>query len=131
MFRKTVVARALSIAFSTAALSAAVLPTAFAQSNAAGTVYGTVAPGTATSVVLKNLDTNQTRTTAVEAGGKFQLTALPIGRYQATLMNGATAGSSATIEVLAGQGVEAVFATGAVQSVEVTGRRSRIDVSNA
>jgi hypothetical protein len=131
MFRKNVVARALSIAFSTAALSAAVMPAAFAQSNAAGTVYGTVAPGAATSVVLRNVDTNQTRTATVDASGKFQATALPIGRYRATMMNGSSTGASADLEVLAGQGVEAVFATGAVQTVQVTGRRSRIDVSNA
>lgn len=132
MLRKTVVARALTIAFSTAALSAALAPVAFAQSNAAGTVYGNVAAGSATSVTLRNIDTNQTRTSAIDATGKFTVTALPIGRYKVTVMNGSTVRSSTDVEVLAGQGVEAFFAVpGAVQQVQVTGRRSRIDVSNA
>jgi hypothetical protein len=124
MLRKTVVARALSIAFSSAALSVAVTTPAMAQSSAAGTAYGEVAPGSA--VVLKNLDTNATRTVTADARGKFQVTALPIGRYKIT-----AGAKSADIEVLAGQGVEAVFAEAGVQAVTISGRRSRIDVSTA
>jgi hypothetical protein len=131
MLRKTVLVRALQLAFSTAALSAAVMPTAMAQSNATGNVYGKVAPGTASSIVLKNLDTNQTRTGNVEPNGSFTVTALAIGRYSVTLMKGSTAGASATVEVLAGQGVEAPFSVDGVQAVQVTGRRSRIDISSA
>jgi hypothetical protein len=131
MLRKTVVARALSIAFSTAALSAAVMQPAAAQSNAAGTVYGKVAAGAATSVAIRNLDTNQQRTLPVDGSGTFSASALPIGRYRVTLQGGSQNGKTTEVEVLAGQGVEAVFATGDVARVEVTGRRSRIDVSNA
>ncbi|NVD69990.1 TonB-dependent receptor [Duganella sp. BJB1802] len=130
MLRKTVLVNALSIAFGTAAMTVAVMQPAMAQSNASGTVYGRVAPGTATTVVLKNLDTNQTRTTAVDASGGFSVSSMPIGRYSVTLMSGGAAGSTTSLEVLAGQGVEAVFSTG-VQSVQVTGRRSRIDISSA
>ncbi len=130
MFRKTVLVRALSVAFSTAALSAAVMSPAMAQSNAAGTIYGRVAPGS--TVVLKNVDTNQTRTVTADGNGQFQASALAIGHYKATVMKSGTAAESAEVDVLAGQGVEAVFvAAGAVQSIEVSGRRSRIDVSSA
>ncbi|MFL6673113.1 MAG: hypothetical protein ACJ8LG_07470 [Massilia sp.] len=95
-------------------------------------MFGAVPAGSASAVVLKNLDTNLTRTATVDARGNFQATALPIGHYRATLMKGASAGASVELDVLAGQGVEAVFpANGAVQSVEVTGRRTRIDVSRA
>ena len=130
MLRKTVLVNALSIAFGTAALTMAVVQPAMAQSNAGGTVYGRVAPGSATSVVLKNLDTNQTRTTAVDASGTFSVTSMPVGRYSATLVNGSTQGATTNLEVLVGQGVEAVFATG-VQTVQVSGRRSRIDMTSA
>jgi hypothetical protein len=130
MLRKTVLVNALSLAFGTAALTMAVVQPAMAQSNASGTVYGRVAPGSATSVVLKNLDTNQTRTTAVDANGAFSVSSLPVGRYSATLQNGTTPGASTNLEVLVGQGVEAVFSSG-VQTVQVSGRRSRIDMSNA
>ena len=131
MFRKTVLVHALSIAFSTAALTVAIMPAAMAQSNVSGNVYGKVAPGSATSVVIKSLDTNQTRTLQVDAAGTFTATALPIGRYSVTLMKGAAAGQSANVDVLAGQGVEAVFIAPGVQSVEVTARRTRIDISSA
>ena len=131
MFRKTVLVNALSLAFSTAALTVAVVQPVMAQSNASGTVYGRVAAGSATSVVLKNLDTNLTRTAPVEANGSFNVTALPIGRYVVTLQNGTAAGGTSNLEVLAGQGVEAVFGEKGVQAVQITGRRSRIDVSSA
>lgn len=131
MLKKTVVARALSIAFSTAALSAAVMAPAAAQSNAAGTLYGRVAPGAATSVVIRNLDTNQQRTISVDANGSFSASALAIGRYRATLQGGSMNGQTSEVDVIAGQGVEAVFTTGEVTTVQVSGRRNRIDVSNA
>jgi hypothetical protein len=131
MLRKKILVRALALAFTGAALSAAVMQPAMAQSNAAGNVYGKVAPGAATTVVLKNLDTNQTRSASVEANGSFALSALPIGRYSATLMKGGAPGASTEIEVLAGQGVEALFAQDGLQSVQVTGRRNRIDISSA
>ncbi|KQN79074.1 hypothetical protein ASF04_00835 [Duganella sp. Leaf61] len=131
MLRKTVLVNALSLAFATAAMTVAVVQPVMAQSNASGTVYGRVAAGSASSVVLKNLDTNLTRTAPVDASGSFNVTALPIGRYTVTLQQGATAGATSNIEVLAGQGVEAQFAAAGTQTVQITGRRSRIDVSSA
>ena len=131
MFRKTVVARALTIAFATAALTVAIVPSAMAQSNASGSVYGKIVPGSATSAVIKNLDTNQTRTVQIDAAGTFTATALPIGRYNVTLMKASSAGQTSTVEVLAGQGVEAAFETAGIQTVQVNARRTRIDISSA
>jgi hypothetical protein len=104
---------------------------AAAQSNAAGTVYGKVASGAATSVTLRNLDTNQQRTVQVDPTGSFTASALAIGRYRATLQGGSMNGKTAEVEVIPGQGVEAVFTTSDVAKVEVTGRRTRIDVTSA
>ncbi|HEU4373934.1 MAG TPA: TonB-dependent receptor [Telluria sp.] len=72
------------------------------------------------------MDTNAVRTVTADASGKFQITALPIGRYTAT-----SGGKTAELEVLAGQGVEAQFIGAGVQAVTISGRRTRIDVSNA
>jgi hypothetical protein len=131
MLRKTVVARALMLAFSGAALTVGMTAPALAQSNAAGSIFGKVATGAGDSVVLKNNDTNQTRTSAVDANGAFRVTSLPIGNYTVTLMKGASTVGTTSLEVLAGQGVEAAFPAAGVQTVQVTGRRSRIDVSNS
>ncbi|HEX9173137.1 MAG TPA: carboxypeptidase-like regulatory domain-containing protein, partial [Telluria sp.] len=107
-----------------AAISTIAVP-AMAQSNVVGSVYGTATPGAA--VVLKNLGTNQTRTVTADPAGKFQASGMAIGSWQVT-----TGGKVATVEVIAGQGAEAVLdAPVAVQSVQISGRRSRIDVSNA
>lgn len=131
MLKKTVLVRALSIAFSTAALSAVVMQPAAAQSNAAGSLYGKLAPGAASTVLIRNTDTNQQRTVRVDADGSFSASALAIGHYRLTLQGGSRAGQTADADVIAGQGVEAEFFNSAVTKVEVTGRRSRIDVSNA
>jgi hypothetical protein len=42
MFRKSLVVRALAIAFGATAISMSVAPLSYAQSNATGTVFGTV-----------------------------------------------------------------------------------------
>lgn len=137
MFRNTVLVRALQLAFVTGAMTAAVVPTAMAQSNASGTVYGKVAGGTGDAVVLKNEGTNATRTSAVDANGNFRVTSLPIGTYTVTLTKGGATVGTTQLEVLAGQGVEASFEGAAVaaaagtQTVRVAGRRNRIDVSNS
>jgi hypothetical protein len=107
------------------------MPTAMAQSNASGTVYGKIANGSGDTVVLKNNGTNATRSSAVDASGSFRVTSLPIGTYTATLTKGGAVVGTTQLEVLAGQGVEAAFVTGGVQAVQVTGRRSRIDVSSS
>ena len=138
MLRNTVLVRALQVAFATGAITVAAMPAAMAQSHAAGSVYGTVAAGSGDTVVLKNNDTNQTRTGTLDASGSFRVTNLPVGTYTATLMKGGAAVGTTQLDVVAGQGAEAQFAPAAavaangagVQSVRVTGRRSRIDVSN-
>jgi len=131
VFKRTLVAHALTVAFGVAVFNVATTQSAMAQSNTIGVVYGKVAPGSATSVVLKNLDTNQTRSVPVDAAGSFNASAVAVGRYKATLMKGSTAGDTTDLEVLAGQGVEAVFTGAGVQTVKVSTRRSRIDVSSA
>ena len=128
--RQTLIARAFMLCFSAGALSGAVCTTAMAQSNASGIVFGQIAAGSASAVLLKNVATNAARTVAVDAAGKFQATSVPAGRYTVTLVkDGATMGAT-EVEVLAGQGVQAEFSTLGVAMVKIEGRRSRIDVSN-
>lgn len=129
VFKKTLVARALTLAFGVGVLAVGVSPTAMAQSNAAATIFGTVKPGTGTSVDLLNLETGLKRSEKIDATGRFSATALPNGRYSATLMNGSTKVRSVELEALAGQGTEAVFSD--IQSVQVSARRTRIDVSSS
>ncbi|MGJ7914923.1 hypothetical protein ACI48D_05510 [Massilia sp. LXY-6] len=102
-----------------------------AQSNASGSVFGKVAAGSGDTVVLKNNGTNASRATAVDAAGNFRVTSMPIGTYTATLVKGGNVVGTTQLEVLAGQGVEAGFSTGAVQTVQVSGRRARLDVSSS
>lgn len=133
MFKKTIIARALTVAFSAASLTALVELPAMAQSNAVGTVFGKLSPGRATSVTAKNTGTNQTRTINVDESGKFQFTAMAPGHYIVTIAKNGTVIATEELDVLAGQGAEAQFpdAAAGVATVTVSGSRSRIDVSNA
>jgi hypothetical protein len=129
MFRKTVVARALSIAFSAAALTMLVAEPALAQSNATGNILGRVDSAAGASVNLTNLDTGLKRTMTPDSAGRYQATALPVGRYRVELVRDNKVVSTQEVEVILGQGVDASFATN-VAAVQITGRRNRIDVSN-
>jgi hypothetical protein len=132
MLRKTVLARALFIAFSTAALSAAVTAPALAQSNAAGNIFGRVDSPAGATVNLLNTDTGLRRSSAVESSGRYQVTALPPGHYRVELMRNGAVAATSEVDVIVGQGAEASFAAAGaeVQAVQITGRRNRIDVSN-
>ena len=123
--------RAIAVAVSSLVLLAAASNSAFAQSNASGTVYGSVQPGAGITVVVQNVATGVKRTLTPDANGRFSATALPTGTYKATLLrNGQPAGSSAEVEVLLGQGSEVVIADG-TQVVQVTANARRLDMSAA
>lgn len=131
IFKKSVVAHALVLAFGVSIGSVGFVSTAMAQSNASGTLYGTLSAGSADSIVVKNTATNASRTVTVGSDGKFTVTALPPGTYAVTALKGSSVIASASVDVLAGQGAEAVFASGVTQSVQVSAKRTRIDVTNA
>jgi hypothetical protein len=129
MLKKTVLVRALQVAFAASAMSAAVVPTAMAQSSATGNIYGTVESPAGASIALTNTETGLKRNVAAEASGRYLVTALPAGHYRVELVRSGKVVSTTEVDVISGQGVNASFG-GTVQAVQVTGRRSRIDVSN-
>jgi hypothetical protein len=128
MFKKSVVAHALTIAFSATALTVAVVHPAMAQSNAAGVIYGKVDAAAGASIGLTNVETGAKRSATLDGSGNFRVTALPPGRYNVELVRNGAVEKTNTVDVIIGQGVDASFSN--VQSVQVTGRRSRIDVTN-
>ena len=131
-FRTTVVARALAVAFGAVALAGGVSTTAFAQTNATGTIFGDIGAGSGTSILIENLATNSRRTLTPDAKGHFQATALPPGQYKVQLMKDAAVVSTSTVEVLIGQGAEVNFPGGTtLAAVQVVGARRSIDVSTA
>ncbi len=130
--RKTILGQSLRIAFSTTALSLIAVSGAYAQSNATGTIYGNVGTTSGATVVIESIATNAKRTVTPDATGRFQATSLPPGLYRVQLMKGDAVVSTADIEVLLGQGVEAVFAAAGaqqLQTVQIAGSRAAIDVS--
>ncbi|HEY0491617.1 MAG TPA: TonB-dependent receptor [Telluria sp.] len=130
MFRKTVLVHALSLAFSATALSLAVTAPVMAQSNATGNIYGRVDAPAGASISLLNTDTGLKRTITPDASGNYRVTALPLGRYKVDLVRNGAVVQSSEVDVIIGQGVNASFVGATVQTVQVTGRRNRIDVSN-
>jgi len=132
MFKKTVMVHALTLAFGAAVISTGVVQTASAQSNASGNIVGTVEQPAGATVNLVNTGTGLKRSIVPEASGRYQATTLPAGHYKVDLVRDGNIVNSVEVDVLVGQGVDASFvtATAGIQSVQVRGRRSRIDVSN-
>jgi hypothetical protein len=131
MFKKTVLVHALTLAFGGAALTAALIQPAMAQSNATGNIFGTAATGADVKIVIENPATGFKRTLTPDAQGRFQATALPPGSYTVSEFKGGAAAGSAQVDVSIGQGAEAVFAPASgIQTVKVTGTRKTIDVSS-
>jgi hypothetical protein len=129
MLKKSVLVHALALAFGGMALTVGVVQPAMAQSNAAGVVFGTVEGAPGATIVLQNTETGTRRTATVDASGRYQATALPVGHYRVQLVQGGNVTRTLEVDVLLGQGVDASFL--GTQTVQVTGRRARIDVSNA
>jgi hypothetical protein len=130
MLKKTVLVHALALAFGGMALTVGVVQPAMAQSNAAGVVFGHVEGATSdASIALLNTETGLRRTATIDAKGRYQATALPVGHYRVELVQGGKVARTTEVDVLLGQGVDASFL--GTQTVQVTGRRARIDVSNA
>lgn len=119
---------AIAIAVGLSVMSGAV----YAQSTAVGSVYGQVATGTGTQVVIENSSVGFKRAVTVGDGGRFQATGLAPGHYQVRLLKDGKVVSTAELDVLAGQGAEAVFAAAgsATQTVQVVGKLRSIDTSS-
>ena len=130
MLKKTVLVRALQVALGASAVAMAVTNPVMAQSNASGNIYGQVETAEGTTVVVRNTETGLRRVATPEANGRYQVSALPVGRYVVEVMRGGAVVNSAEVDVNVGQGTNTSFTAASVQSVKVTGRRSRIDISN-
>lgn len=107
----------------------------YAQSNASGTIFGREAAGSTVHIV--NKDTGFTRDITVGNDGRYRASALPVGRYEVTLLrDGSTVGSRDDVQVSIGQGSEVVFAPtgGNAQNLEgvqvVANALPSIDVSS-
>ncbi len=86
---------------------------ALAQSNASGAIFGQVAPGSGTTVVIQSQDTGLTRTLPVDASGRYRASSLPVGHYKVSLQNnGATVSSRDNVVVDISGGTDVSF-TGA------------------
>jgi predicted NUDIX family NTP pyrophosphohydrolase len=135
MLKKTVLVHALSIAFGGAALGVAVMSPAMAQSNASGSVFGTVAPGSNVQILIENPDIGIRRTLTPDAQGRFVASSLPSGVYRVTQLRDGANVATVEVETGIGRNGEAIFAgapaAGGAQVVQVSARRATIDTSSA
>lgn len=120
--KRTVLAQTLALAF-----MAGMGSVAFAQSNTTGVISGTVEAQAGTTVLIEGLGTGFRRTVTPDAAGKFQALSLPVGEYRVSLVKNGKVERSEEVSVTIGANKEVSFAPA---RVEVTGRVSRIDVTN-
>jgi outer membrane receptor protein involved in Fe transport len=126
-----VMAHAIAVAFGSAIFAVGMTTSAFAQSNATGTIFGQVPNINGVTVVLENTATGVSRIVTPDGKGKFQATSMPPGRYQVKLLRNGSLEKSIEVESLVGQGVEASFQPDpTMQTVTVAAKINKIDVSN-
>lgn len=110
------------------ALGMCLASSAYAQSSAAGAIFGSAGePGT--TVVIQSLDTGLTREIKVGANGRYNATALPVGRYKVSLQRqGQVVATQDEVDVRLGAGSEVSFgAAGGADAIEL----GRIEVTAA
>lgn len=94
---------------------------ALAQSNSAGTIFGTAAAAGGT-VHLENKNTGQVRDITVDQRGRYRASSLPVGIYKVTLLrDGQAVETRDNVQVNVGSGVDVSFnaaGAGAVQTLE-------------
>ncbi len=117
----------LALAVSSALMGGA--PAVMAQTNAAGSIFGTSAEA-GSEVVATNTGTGAVRIVKADDNGRFQLTSRPPGTDTVEMKTGGRTVSSRTVLVSIGTGSEVDFATAELEEVMVTGMRSAdIDVT--
>jgi len=128
MFKKTVLARALTIAFAVSAGSLAVSNGAHAASNSAGDIAGRAAAGTV--ITIENRTIGFTRNVTANQSGDFSVSQLPPGTYTVRARKADGSTEERQVSVVAGEGVSANFDSPVANTVQVTGRAIRIDVKS-
>jgi hypothetical protein len=124
-FKRTVFAHAVLLA-----IAATVSSGAIAQSNATGSLSGTVDMVPGISVVLTNKETGARRTLTPDASGRFSATSVVTGTYKAeAIVGGKVVKSNDNVEIRVGQGTD--VALGALLStVTVVGSAKKIEMAS-
>lgn len=114
------------------AVATAVPTTALAQDLTSGTLAGTVSseegtPAAGATVVITGESTGYTGTTTTAEDGSFQISQIPLGRYNVEITTASGAKASETVLVTLGSVSSYEFTAGGadVQTVVVTGRARR------
>ena len=124
-FKRTVFAHAVLLA-----IAATVSTGAVAQSNATGSLSGTVDMVPGVTVILINKETGARRTLTPDASGRFSATSVVTGTYKAEAqVNGKVIKSDDNVEVRIGQGTDVALGT-SLQTVTVVGSAKKIEMAS-
>jgi hypothetical protein len=124
-FKRTVFAHAVLLA-----IAATVSTGAMAQSNATGSLSGTVDMVPGISVVLTSKETGARRTLTPDASGHFSASSVVTGSYKAEAMvNGKVVKTLDDVEIRVGQGTDVSLGT-QLKTVTVVGSAKKIEMAS-
>ena len=124
-FKRTVFAHAVLLA-----IAATVSTGAMAQSNATGSLTGSVDVAPGVTVVLTNKDTGARRVLTPDASGRFSAASVSTGNYKAEAMvDGKVVSTNDNIEVRVGLGTDVSLST-SLKTVTVVGTAKKIEMAS-
>jgi len=130
MGRKTTFKRTAFAHAALLAIAATVSTGALAQSNATGSVQGTVDKTPGITVVLTNKENGAKRVLIPDAGGRFNATSLTTGMYKVeAVVDGKVVKSNDNVEVRVGQGTDVSLST-VLGTVTVVGSGKKIEMAS-
>ena len=124
-FKRTVFAHAVLLA-----IAATVSTGAMAQSNATGSLSGSVDAAPGVTVILTNKENGARRVLTPDASGRFSATSVVTGTYKAeAVVDGKVVKTTDNIEVRVGQGTDVALST-KLNTVTVVGSAKKIEMAS-
>lgn len=127
MFKKKAATRAVAMVLTASAATLGVPALVLAQSNTTGNIQGVIEAPTGAEILIEAANGGFRRSVQPGDLGRFQALSLPVGDYRVSLVRNGVVERTVEVSVSISGTATVSFAA---ERINITGRNSRIDVSN-